>query len=241
MVYRHRVLLTLCLLAFLSFGGLASLNRTGAAAAVGAAPATPGTRDFGAWRYSVTAEGPDSAEVAIAYDKRSADGLRAYAQANNALGRQLQASGTPINGTVITFKRPLSLDEFTAFVANHKLQVSDYTMRMTAPGGHRWTIGGAPVNGELVPRGFLDREINFVRGRAPDAMFNGVVDATLSFDGAGYAQLQAHPDVFLIDVTKTVILQELKQRKPQLDERKFIVDASRPYWFLENQGLLNSR
>jgi len=80
-----------------------------------------------------------------------------------------------------------------------------------------------------------------VRGRARDAVFNGVVDATVSLDGARYAQLQAHPDVFLIDVTPTVILQELKLRKPQLDARKLVVDASRPYWFLENQGLQHFR
>ena len=241
MIHRRRRLLSFCLLALLGFGSVVTLSKVSDVAAVGAAPVPPVTRDFGAWQYSVTIEGSDSAEVAVTFDKRSANGLRAYAQANNALGRQFQASGTPLVDTVITFKGPLSLEEFAALVADYNLQVSDYTMRMTAPDGQRWTIGGAPVNGELIPRGLLDREVGFVGSRAPGAVFNGVVDVTASFDGAGYVKLQAHPDVFIIDVTKTVILQELKQRKPQLDRRNLVVDASRPYWFLENQGLHNFR
>lgn len=237
----RRLLPVLCLLVLLGLGGAAARHRVATAGASAPTSPQPDARDFGAWRYMVNAEGTDSATVTVAYDKQSVGGLRAFAVANAALARQLQASGVTRADVVVTFKRPLSLDEFANLAADHGLKVGNYTLRMTAANGQRWTVGGAPVDRELIPRSFLDREIAFVRSKAPEATLDGVVDATISLDMAQYAKLHAVPDVFLIDVTAAVVLQELRQRNSRLEERKLTVDASRPYWFMENQGLANFR
>jgi hypothetical protein len=60
---------------------------------------------------------------------------------------------------------------------------------MTALDGRRWTIGGAPLGETLIPQHLLDQQVNFVRQRAPGAVFSGVVAATVSFDLSQYATL----------------------------------------------------
>lgn len=182
-----------------------------------------------------------SATIAISYEHTTLAGLRAFKQANLELAKQLRSTGTHSYEALVTFNRPLSLNEFTDLVAKNNLSAKTYTLRMIAPDGQRWTIFGAPEGGVLVPEERLNTQKGFILEHAQGAAFSGVVDVELSLDASQYDTLQNLEGVFLVDVTRTLAKQDTMQSMVGVAERSIYVDAPHPYWFMEDIGLDNFR
>ena len=47
--------------------------------------------------------------------------------------------------------------------------------------------------------------------------------------------------MFLVDVTRTLVREEIELWKPRLNERNLVIDESQPYWSMENLGLQQFR
>ena len=198
-------------------------------------------KSFGNWKYAVFQNNDDDAEISIGYDHRSVQSLKAFAQTNKDLAKQLQARGTTTFEALITFSRPLSLEEFNAMVRKHNLSVNTYTIRMITPNGHRWTITGSPEGGVLVPEQRLKTAKTFALTHSPDAIFAGIVDVEASFNTTQLESLHATPGIFLVDLTRTLVKQEVRQAFTKVQEAKLAVNGVHPYWFMEDLNLSNFR
>lgn len=206
-------------------------------------PSTPviAQKDNGTWQYVTTASESGQIQVAIGHDSSSVQALKAFAQANRDLAKPLVTPGAKLDA-LITFNRPFTIDDFKKFVTDNQLSVSGYTLRATAPDGHRWTIGGTPRGGDLVPQDLLDKQFAYTVAHAPGAGLNGVVDVTVSFDAAQFGNVQATQGVFLVDITRTVAVAESRLVAPQVvGTAKVLVDEAHPYWALEDLGPQNFR
>lgn len=215
------------------------LHFNSVASAAEAQKVKPVEKDFGSWSYQANESGANDVEAAIHYDKKSTQSLKAFVKTNKDLAKQLKSNNTQRLESLVTFKRALSVEEFTRLVAEQNLTVHSYILRMVTPAGLRITITGTPDTSALVPEDKLNREKANVLQRYPGTTLQGVVDAEISFDVKQYDALQAHNEVFLVDVTKTFVRQELNQLFPNADPKRVYVDVEHPYWFMEDLGLRN--
>lgn len=198
-------------------------------------------KNHGTWVHTTSQTGSNSAQVSIAFDHTSVQALKAFAQSNTDIAKTLNIPGTTLDAR-ITFNHPLSVDEFKKFVADNGLNVSGYSIRVTAPDGTRWTIVGTPTGSDLVSQSHLNNYVAGVQQQAPNATLNGVIDVTASFSAPRYTALQAVPGVFLIDVSRTVAKQEAIAALPAtFDPKKLTIDEGPVYWYMENLGLQNFR
>ncbi len=139
---------------------------------------------------------------------------------------------------VITFRWPLSPEEFTQLIAESEMHVTKYRIRVIDGRGARATIGGQPSANERIPAGMLSTAIEGIeQASGGRAELKGFFETQGIVYQEGYRRLLAHPKVFLVDVSVTLAHQILQSRgwKVRLDEIQFA--GGSPYWDMEDLGL----
>lgn len=199
------------------------------------------------WSYRAYREGDGFVLAKVTYDRKSVAGVKAYAKANEASAqRQIDRGQTTLEAE-ITFRRLLSADEFRAVMAQSGVplsRISGYHMRALAADGQWLTMGGAPTNGELISQTeVIDRQMANVQRHDPDARFEGVAFVEATLTPAEYQRLIAHPDVFMIDVVKSEIRGDLKQRRVSIKGARGlgVLQTTKPFWAMQQLGLENFR
>jgi hypothetical protein len=189
----------------------------------------------------------------VTFDYFTTEGVQEYIAFNRNLAQELaQRSEGPLRVRV-NFGRPLSEDEFEAFVGDYDLEVHSYFMRAVEAEGWRVGIGGAPENGQLVPHSLLDMAVSDVEGRN-GAEFKGWAYVDVTTDPTHLRAMLSDPNVVIIEGADTLIYDALTpaalrragayketirkiQIHPDVDG---IVQITGPglYWHLEDLGLV---
>lgn len=202
-------------------------------------------RTYPGWSYRAYREADGFVLAKVTYDRGTVAGVKAYAKANEASARRQIARGQTALETEITFRRLLSTDEFRAVLAQSGVplsRISGYHLRAVTADGQWVTMGGAPTTGELIGQTeVIDRQMSNIQRHDPDARFAGVAFAEATLTPAEYQILLSHPDVFMIDVVKSEIRGDLKQRGvPMSGERGLgILRTTQPFWAMQQLGLEN--
>lgn len=174
----------------------------------------------------------------VDYAHKSAQSLRDYVNVNKSLTAKLRRSGTRELSAVITFKRPLPVIDFRNWVSRYPLQISRFTMRVIASDGSRVTVGGVTEDGRLVDEAHLNRILDIVaRHGATDV--RGIMSAEAVIPTSVYDQLVERPEVFLVDVTRSAVLEATAKVAPKskLEPASILVPPTFPY--MEDLGLRN--
>lgn len=197
------------------------------------------------WSYRAYREADGFVMAKVTYDRSTVAGVKAYAKANEASAQRQIARGQSTLEAEITFRRLLSADEFRAVMAQSGVplsRISGYHIRALGTDGHWLTMGGAPTNGELISQtAVIDRQMSNLQRHDPDARLSGVAFADATLTPAEYQILLSHPDVFMIDVVKSEIRGDLKQRGvPISGERGLgVLRRTQPFWAMQQLGLEN--
>jgi len=242
---KHRLSLPLLLLAVIMLIGTAVYWQTGTADARGVlVQAYLDTDQTIAYVGNVDDTG--SPLMAISYDTSSISSLRHYAVESQARGDALLKAGVSDFYVWVTFRRTLSADEFRALVKETGLSVQRYTMRAIGADGSRITIGGGPVDGEVLPTQELDEALTQVQAREGDQAltFSGIFEVLGTVNATGYKQLRSAPDVFMVDVTGTLVYRNANfQRSTRFSWKDFVakfqISGNSPFWYMEDFGLDN--
>lgn len=187
----------------------------------------------------------------VSFDYFNPEKVHEYISLNRKLSQEMAQRGRNQLRVIIHFRRPLSQKEFETFVWNYDLRVHRYFMRAVEKDGWRVGIGGAPAEGQLIPHHLLDTVIKDIRERN-DAEFKGWVSVETTTDSVHLRQMLADPDVVLIEVSPTLILESLTPQalrqagaSPEtiqklLQDPDQVVQITCPfsYWNLEELGLV---
>lgn len=199
-----------------------------------------GRARFDGWGYTVVADPDGSARAQIDYDHGSVADLRRYAATNRALAHQLATDGAKTLTVSVSFRRPLSVDEFRAWAAKAPLQVDGFQLRLTGTNGQRWTLGGAPTRGELVSAVDLNRNLDRLRAKGA-ADVRGVIVAEGTVAAGVYDQLANDPAVFLVDVTPSAARDRIIKTVRGVDPAHLSVAVAPAFSWMEDLGLENFR
>ncbi|OGO78229.1 MAG: hypothetical protein A2Y23_00485 [Clostridiales bacterium GWB2_37_7] len=130
----------------------------------------------------------------------------------------------------ITFKKPLSISEFTSFVEESKINVSEFKIRFLDENNIRTTLGGKPEDGVLIP----EDKINELTEKYLTHKMQGVVAAvgTVTVDAANLTKLQNNDKVYLVDASSVQVAEQIKNNKKVKDVAYPTVPDV--YWFVED-------
>lgn len=178
---------------------------------------------FDGWGYTLVLD-PGGAPIAqVQYDQATMADLQRYAQTNRVLARQLVADGEKDMSVLVTFRRPLSVDEFRAWASRAPLRVKDYQFHAVGADGRPWTLGAAPSSGELVSGADLQSVLDHLKARGNALEVRGVVVVDGQVDAARYEQLADAPSVFLADVTRPAAAAHIKKTVRGFDHSRLAV------------------
>lgn len=226
------------LIALVLFAAITALGLANASAGP-PPPELIASETFPGWGYQVWAEPDGYMSARIDYKRDSVQALRNYVTVNKTLANQLRSEGLSEFVVIVTFKRPIALDDFWAWVAVNPLKVNSYTLRVLAKDGSRVTIGGAPS--EESPReaeAHLRRILGIVaRHGATDVQGIMSVEGVLS--ATDYDKLVADKNIFLVDVTRSAVLQRLMKIAPQVRLKVQAIMVPLAFPDMEDLGLDN--
>lgn len=193
---------------------------------------------FADWGYQLWSEHDGYHSVRIEPKYNSVAELRAYANANKVLARQLRQEGIADLAVLITFRSPVRLDDFRAWATTHRLKVLGFTLRVMDQNGNRATVGGVPTGGQLVNDADLKRILDIV-ARHGETDVRGVISVDAILSATDYESVADDGRVFLADVTRSAVLQRLRKVAPQAQVKleSMMVPLSFPR--MEDWGLDN--
>ena len=211
-------------------------------------------KNIGSIRYAAYFDSDEQGVYAeVTFDYFTTEGVQEYIAFNRKLAQELaQRSEGPLRVRV-DFSRPLSKDEFEAFVEKYDVEVHSYFVRAVEADGWRVGIGGAPENGQLVPHSLLDMAVSDVAGRN-EAEFKGWAYVDVTTDPARLRAMLSDPNVVLVEGADTLIYDVLTpaalrgagasretirkiQLHPDVDGIVQITGLGL-YWHLEDLGLV---
>lgn len=239
--HRITVLVGACLLAVALIVPL----QAGAAQGAPPQPKPIPAHDFGTWSYTAGREDDGALVIHVRYDDRSIAGLRAYATANRTLAQQLAREGGQAE-VQITFRAPVSPDEFRTWAASTGLKVKTVTLRTVEGDGRRSTLGVHPQATDPLPQAAIDRRLASVSQTQRSGKLigpltvQGVITVTASVDAKRLPSIAGDPRVFLADVTPAVTRRALTTAGVS-DAARGTVFVKPPFWQMEDLGLDNFR
>lgn len=193
---------------------------------------------FDGWRYTLVADpdGSGATQATVEYDHATVADLKRYVQTNRALAHQLAASGLQILDVTVSFHRPLSIDEFRAWATDTTVVVERFQLRVVGANGRRWTLGGAPSDGQLVSATALRRNLDRLAARGASDV-RGFIVAEGSVAASAYDSLADHPAVFLADVTRSAAADQIARTVQGLDPSRLTVGVMPAFAAMEDLGL----
>jgi len=114
---------------------------------------------------------------------------------------------------VITFNHPVPIVNMTAFVEEHSIEVSRFKVKVLTNQGEEWTIGGEPSEAALVQQEKFNSMLRCIQADTGDSSLQvegftalwGTVSSSL------LKTLQNNTSVLLVDVSPTLVLEEIRQ------------------------------
>lgn len=195
---------------------------------------------FNGWSYQRGTDPDGATTVAVNFDRSTVTALEQYAQVNRRLAKQLVADGEKTANVLVTFRRPVNIDEFRTWASSGIMSVVGFQIRLTTPNGIPYTLFGAHTNGELVSQVDVQRNLDNLASRRGATEVKGVIVADGRIDLAAYDRLTNDPRVFIADVTRTVVSNHLKQTVPGIDLDKVNVRVAPLYGSMEQLGLVQA-
>jgi hypothetical protein len=195
--------------------------------------------DFGAWKYRATTEEDGWTMVQVLYDDRSLDEVQAFIAANKKMGQELSSyREQPFHG-LITFRRPLSIEEFQRLIADSGVATSriksyGFQARSTTS---KWWFGGAPQGETLIDEGAINRVLDTRRSKVGSADLLGIVYVETSLTPSEYQHVISDSRVALIDVTREIVKERLKNT-PGVNMNKVSFAVGSPYGAIEKFELV---
>lgn len=196
-------------------------------------------RDYGSWSYSAGRAVHGRLDAHVWYDTSSIAGLRAYAAANRALADQLARAGGRAE-VQVTFRVPMALDTFRIWATSVGLTVQAVDIRTLDTQGMRSTLGVFPRGGDPLPQTVIDRQLGSASQKVGPLTVTGVTNARGTVEAARLPAIAADAQVFLADVTATVVRRELGVAG-EADAAQTVVTVQPPFWHMEALGLGNFR
>jgi len=131
----------------------------------------------------------------------------------------------------ITFKEPLNTKDFKHFINKTDFKVEDYKIRAFDNGSDDLvTIGGRPLEDEIVPQNILDTMLE-------GSTFEGfiAVRGEIKLTQGNYNKLAKDDTVLLVDLSTDLIKDEVSKKKninpSDIQEIDYVEDV---YWYHEN-------
>ncbi len=186
----------------------------------------------GYWYTAIEKEG--KILVVVIFEPETLEEIRQYVAENRQLATDLLTQGYASLPVVVTFQKPLSFTRAAELVNNSGLEVESYQLRGYINGGDapqdRFTAGCAPRGGTLFPKDELEMLTEDLREVGGEE-FAGVISIKGALSPKGYSWLSSQPEVFLVDVMKRVLADELSGKA---SGKPIEVLLESPYWFVEN-------
>lgn len=197
---------------------------------------------FDGWGYTLVApaDGSGVTEAFVKYDAATATDLQRYAATNRVLAQQLAAKRQPELAASVSFRRPLSVDEFRAWAARVPLRIESFQLRLMGSEGQRWTLGGTPSQGNLIATDDLQRNLTHLATKGVTDL-RGVITVEGRIKVTAYDRLANDPAVFLADVTRSAVASHVSETVPAVDANRLTVLVSPAFWRMEELGLENFR
>lgn len=233
MLTKTRIALLLCGSLVLVSTGLAVI------ATVSAGPQLPGFvtgGSFPGWNYGVWKEQDGHMVARVSYPSESVAALQRYQAVNRALAQQLTQEGTPEFFSVVTFKAPVPVGDFRVWLSASPLKAERFTLRVMAQDGSRVTVGGAPSNGQAIDLEHLNRILEIVASHGATDV-RGITSMEGTLAAADYDRVAADSRVFLVDVTRSAVLNHIAKVAPgiKIDPYSVLLDPTYPR--MEDLGL----
>ena len=193
---------------------------------------------FDGWGYVVVADPDGFARAHVEFDRATAAQLHHYVAVNRALAHQVANSGQKDLSVTVSFRKPLSIDEFRDWARKVPLRVSGYQLRIVAADGRRWTLGGAPQGTELVSTPDVQRHLSNLAAKGATDV-RGIIVAEGVVDAAAYDQLANEPSVFVADVTRSAAKAHIAKNVRGIDQARLAVLVAPAFSWMEDLGLDN--
>ncbi|MDL1897348.1 hypothetical protein FBQ82_13870 [Anaerolineae bacterium CFX7] len=210
------------------------------AAAEPPAPQLVAGEFLGNWQYQVWAEQGGYNSAHVQFNSGNQEELMAYVAQNKALAQELQKDGVKDLNAIITFVRPIPLVSLQKWVEDNNFSVESFTIRVSGPGGERVTVGGVSFDGKSIDQKHLNRILdNVARHGATDV--RGIVNLEGTLPAKEYVRVAGDKDIFLVDVTRSVILHRLQKSSPQVHLGSSAILVPPVFPKLEDFGLTGVR
>lgn len=204
------------------------------------APQLVGGEFLGTWQYQVWVEHGEYVSAHVQYSANNEDELTAYVSQNKTLAQELQRDDVKDLNVVVTFARPIPLESLQPWVEDNDFSVESFTMRVSGSNGERVTVGGVSLDGKSIDKVHLNRILeNVARHGATDV--RGIVNLEGTLPTKKYETAARDKDIFLVDVTRSVILRRLQKSKPQFQLSPSAIIVPPLFPRLEDLGLTKIR
>ncbi len=219
---------------------------------------------IGTWKFRhtiVAADPSGNYMIAVDYPAKSTADIQAAVAAMDSHAADILRTEGSLKATIV-FKRPLSVPEFTKFVADVGISPTGSIVRALQPDGTRITIGVPPVWAPD-PRGIrqigqssagqpafdieaYNRVVNNIKSlkqtadQTAEPKVLGVISTDTTLTRSEYAKVRQMPDVFAVDVLKDAVIRSVKKQNSSASPNKIQVRDSNLYWAMEDVGLATS-
>jgi hypothetical protein len=195
--------------------------------------------DRGDWKYQAALNREEGrVNASIRYNMETTTQALNVASIHRRMAEGIIAGGIKTLEATIVFNKPLTQIDFEQFVLRMKLStISSYTMRYVNNQGQRVTINGGPDNDMLIPQDLLATVLTDLQQHDPGSL-SGWIQVEATLDSSQYRRLLRDRDVYLIDVSKSVIRLAYKD-EPNSDILPIDIVAPQLYWNLEDLHLVS--
>ncbi len=189
--------------------------------------------------YVIMSGEEQSAIIQVEYDTKSADGILQYKDTVAQLSREYALAHPDTSFIVdVTFKRPMSIEDFRTLNSNYRAKPVDFALRTVASDGERGTISGAAEKAGDISTEAVDRIFNSVQENQKGVTLKGVVSFRANITGATYDALSSDGNIFLVDALQPYLTDETVRLKPSVAPSEVDYHTPNPYWFMEEVGLI---
>jgi hypothetical protein len=198
-------------------------------------------------QYNIAPQDDGSYWVFCDYARATTTDVTAVASSFNREAAKLANSGTPFKATIV-FARPLSVTEFTSFVKATGISPTSSELRAVGSKGELLKVGIPPVweqdsqgnirvGHPLAGGDPLDTsKLNPQHWRQSFRVI-GVISTDVTLDAQTYKKVSSDNKVFTIDVLPQIIINEVKQKYPNVQADRISVGGSLVYPAMEKVNL----